>query len=93
MLVAVVAQQVGGNPVMFPATILFILHWLLQIFGQISDHKIHFQYISKLTIVAKKINNGPTTKEKIQVRVQKVEEKNRLGGSALNTSNPFCHCT
>lgn len=41
VLVAEVAQQVGGNPVMFPATILFILHQLLQIFGQISDDKVY----------------------------------------------------
>lgn len=64
---------------MLPATVLFILHWLLQIFGQISDYKIHFQHISKWAIVAKKTNNGPTTKEKNQVRVQTVKEKNRLG--------------
>lgn len=75
----VVAQQVGENSVMFPATILFILHWLLQIFVEVSDDKIHclgFQYRSKWATVAKKTNNGPTTKEINEVMVQKVEKKN-----------------
>ena len=65
---------------MFPANILFILHWLLQIFWLIADEKTHswvLQYYvvfyrANRGIAAKKTNSRPATKGQNQVKVQTV---------------------